>query len=278
MSAFISDVETADFQREVIDRSHEVPVLVDFWAEWCGPCKVLSPTIERLVTETGGRVRLAKIDSDRNQQLAAQMGVRGIPTVIAFKDGRPVNQFTGALPEAQVKAFIDALLPSELDLAVEHAERLFDEGHEDEAEQVLVQVLESEPTHQDAGVMLAGILLDRGDADAAMELLRRLSPTEEVTALMAASRMSSAEDYDIEALEAAVAADPDDEDSALDLAKARAAIGDHDAALAALLELVTRKGDRADDARLAMLDIFEVLGNDAELVGDYRRRLATAIF
>jgi putative thioredoxin len=278
MSAFISDVDTADFQRDVVERSHEVPVLVDFWAEWCGPCKVLSPTIERIVTEAGGRVRLAKIDSDRNQQLAAQMGVQGIPTVIAFKDGQPVNQFTGALPEAQVRDFINALLPNDLDLAVEEAERRYDAGEEDEAERILQAVLEANPGHQDAGVMLAGLLLDRSDGEAAMAILQRLVPTEEVTALMAATRLSSAEGLDIAELEARVAADPSDEAAALDLARARGAIGDHEAALAGLLELVEAKAELADEARMAMLDIFEVLGHDAELVGDYRRRLAAAIF
>jgi len=278
MTTFVSDVETADFQREVLDRSHEVPVLVDFWAEWCGPCKVLSPIIEKVVNEAGGRISLAKIDSDGNQQLATQFGVQGIPTVIAFKDGQPVSRFTGALPEAQVREFIGALLPGELELAVEEADRLYEAGDEEEAERILRGVLEADDSHQDAGITLAGMLLDRGDTDEAMQILEPLSSTDEVTAMMAAARMSSAEALDIDALEAAVEADPDDEDAALDLARARGAQGDHEEALAGLLELVERRGERADDARKAMLDIFEVLGNETPLVGEYRRRLATAIF
>ncbi len=278
MTTFVSDVETADFQREVLDRSHEVPVLVDFWAEWCGPCKVLSPIIEKVVDEAGGRIRLAKIDSDRNKELAGQFGVQGIPTVIAFKDGQPVSQFTGALPEAQVKEFIEALLPSELDLAVEEADRLYEAGDESGAEGMLRGVLTVDGTHHDAAVTLAGLLLDRGDNEEAVKVMAPVSQTPEVTAMLAAARMSSANDLDLDQLEASVAANPEDESAAFDLARAHSAAGDYDVALSGLLNLVEQRGERADDARIAMLDIFEVLGSNTPLVGDYRRRLATAIF
>lgn len=278
MTTYVNDVETADFQREVLDRSHEVPVLVDFWAEWCEPCKVLSPIIEKVVGEAGGRIRLAKIDSDRNQQLAGEFGVQGIPTVIAFKDGQVVNQFTGALPEPQVREFIDALLPSDLDEAVAEADRLYEAGDEPGAERLLRGVLDTDSTHHDAALTLAGLLLDRGDNEDAINLLEPVSETQEVKTMLAAARMSTASDLDIDQLEAAVAANPEDESAALDLARANGAAGDYDAALAGLLSLVERRGERSDDARKAMLDIFEVLGSETPLVGDYRRRLATAIF
>ncbi len=278
MTTYVSDVETTDFQREVLDRSHEVPVLVDFWADWCGPCKVLSPIIEKVVGEAGGRIRLAKIDSDRNQQLASEFGIQGIPTVIAFKDGQPVSRFTGALPESQVREFIEALLPSDLDQAVADADRLYEAGDEPGAERLLRGVLEVDSTHHDAAVTLAGLLLDRGDNEEAINILEPVSETQEVKAMLAAARMSSATDLDIGQLEAAVAADPEDESAAFDLARAKGAAGDYEAALNGLLALVEARGERSDDARIAMLDIFEVLGSETPMVGDYRRRLATAIF
>ncbi|NNC40636.1 MAG: thioredoxin, partial [Acidimicrobiia bacterium] len=108
----MTDVDTAGFNEHVIQRSHEVPVVVDFWAEWCGPCKTLGPTLERLTNEAGGVFELAKVDVDQNQELAGQMGVQGIPTVVAFKDGQPVSQFTGALPEAKVKEWLAEFMPN----------------------------------------------------------------------------------------------------------------------------------------------------------------------
>ena len=111
----VIDVDTAGFNEHVIQRSHEVPVVVDFWAEWCGPCKTLGPTLERLTDEAGGVFELAKVDVDQNQELAGQMGVQGIPTVVAFKDGLPVSQFTGALPEAQVKEWLTEFMPNPMD-------------------------------------------------------------------------------------------------------------------------------------------------------------------
>ena len=277
MTTLIKDVNTADFATEVIERSTEVPVLVDFWAEWCGPCKTLSPTLERLTTEAGGAVELAKIDVDQNQALAQQFGVQSIPTVIAFKDGLPVNQFTGALPEAQVREFMAALSPSELDTAVVRAEELLDEGLDKEASAILSEVLTVDPTHQDAGITLAGLLIDAGETSSALELLGTLASTEEVRALVAAAKMSDASDVDMDALEAS-AADPDDHAAALELAKARGATGEHEAALDALLSIVEARVEQSDAARLAMIDLFDLLGNEDDLVSTYRRKLAIAIF
>jgi len=278
MKTLINDVTTEQFATDVIERSKEVPVIVDFWAEWCGPCRTLGPTLERLTTDAGGAVELAKIDVDQNQALAQRFGVQSIPTVIAFKDGVPVNQFTGALPEAQVREFIQSLAPSQLDIAVARAEELLDEGQTQEASTILSEVLTAEPRHQDAGVMLAGLLIDSGDTTNALDLLETLSPTEEVTALQAAARITQAGAVDIDALEAAASAAPDDHTAALDLAKARGANGDHATAFAMLLEIVEAKVDESDPARLAMIDLFELLGGDGSLVSEYRNRLAIAIF
>ena len=278
MTTMIKDVNTADFATEVLERSNEVPVIVDFWAEWCGPCKTLGPTLERLATEAGGAVELAKVDVDQNQELAQQFGVQSIPTVIAFKDGRPVNQFTGALPETQVREFMAALSPSELDVAVARAEELLDGGMDQEASAILVEVLTVDPTHQDAGVMLAGMLIDAGETTHAVEVLGTLESTEEVRALLAAAKMTEAADVDIASLEAAASAHPDDHGVALQLAKARAATGEHESALEALLAIVEARVEESDDARLAMIDVFDLLGNEDPTVATYRRKLATAIF
>lgn len=278
MSTYIKDVDTAGFVADVIERSHEVPVIVDFWAEWCGPCKTLGPTLEKLTTEAAGSVELAKIDVDANQELAAQFGVQSIPTVVAFKDGAPVNQFVGALPEEQIRAFMATLAPSELDLSVARAEALLDEGRDQEASAILSEVLTVDPTHHDAGLILAGMLIDAGETHHAVELLERLASSEEVRAMLAAAKMSEAADVDTASLEAAVAADPDNHPAALDLAKAKGAAGQYDTAFTGLLAIVEAKVDESDAARLAMIDLFDLLGNDHELVQDFRRRLASALF
>ena len=278
MTTMIKAVNKDNFVTEVLERSNEVPVIVDFWAEWCGPCKTLGPTLERLTTEAGGAVELAKIDVDQNQELAQQFGVQSIPTVIAFRDGKPVNQFTGALPETQVRDFMAALSPSELDMAVARAEELLDRGRDQEASALLSEVLTADPTNQDAGVMLAGILLDAGETTRTVDLLGTLQSTEEVRALVAAAKMTESADVDIGSLETAAIADPNDHGIALQLAKARAATGEHEPALEALLAIVEAQVEESDDARLTMIDLFDLLGVEDSTVATYRRKLATAIF
>ncbi|MDH3518112.1 MAG: thioredoxin [Acidimicrobiia bacterium] len=270
----VKDVAAADFATEVIARSHEVPVLVDFWAEWCGPCKVLGPTLERLAGEAQGSWELAKVDVDQNQQLASQFGVQGIPTVVAFRDGQIADRFTGALPEAQVRQFVDSLLPSELDMTAEQGLLLLEAGDTAGAEAAFRAVLESDPAHEVAGIAMAGTLLDRSDRDGALLVLSRLAPTEAVRQMAAIARLAGAGDPG--ELEAAAAAGQPE--ARLDLAVALAAAGDQEKALEALLELVAEKSEISDQARLTMLDLFEILGPDDPLTAAYRRRLASALF
>jgi putative thioredoxin len=272
----VTDVSTAEFASAVLQRSFEVPVVVDFWAEWCGPCKMLTPTLERLVDEGGGAWELAKVDVDNNQQLATQFGVQGIPTVIAFKDGEPVGRFTGALSEPQVREFVDALAPSELDVAAERAYIALDAGDDALAEQVWRAVLERDPAHELSGVGLAGLLLERGEQEAALEVLGRMAPTEAVRQLQAAARLTSMAG-DITTLE--TAADSGDSQAVLEYAKALAATGDYETALDRLLGVVgLRDPDHSDAARMIVLDLFELLGPDHPLTSTYRRRLASALF
>jgi len=276
--AIIRDVDTAQFVEEVIERSKTVPIVVDFWAEWCGPCKVLSPTLERMTIEHEGKFELVKIDVDQNQQLAAQFGVQGIPTVVSFKDGKPVSQFTGALPEDQIRQWLETILPSAADEAVTHAHELLDAGKDGEAEAALRAVLDMSPGHDDASMSLAVLLIDSGRTEEALEVLDKLPPSTEVDNLRAAARLGSAVEHDSLELEHRLAQNPDDHEAKIALAQRQAAEGQFEPALSSLLELVEGRGDHADDARQAMVDIFGVLGNESPITAEYRKRLAAALF
>jgi putative thioredoxin len=251
MTTNVIDVSEADFQSVVIEGSRQTPVVVDFWADWCQPCKTLGPILEKVTGETEGSVQLAKVDVDANPRLAQAFGVQGIPMVIAFKDGKPVSQFTGAVPEAAVRQFISQLIPPLVDEAVLAAEALADAGDLAGAEAALSRLLGEQPANLEAGLSLATLLLDRGASQEAIEVLSRLSQTPEVKRLLAAARLLDGGDVDL--------ADPE-------------------AALPRLLELVLEGGDGREKARLQMIDLFDVLGAENPLTLEYRRRLANALF
>ncbi len=274
----VRDVDTADFNQQVVQRSHEVPVVVDFWAEWCGPCKTLGPTLERLTEEADGSFELAKIDVDQNQALAGQMGVQGIPTVVAFKDGRPVSQFTGALPEAKVREWLSEILPNPMDDFVAAADELANQGRTAEAEAMYRKVLEADPSHEGAAVAVAGILLAGGDAESALAVLEPFPSSAAVDRVRAAARLGTGAGAPVQELEDGLSADPDNDRLRIDLAKKLAAAGAYERSLGLLLEVIIRKVDLADDARSAMLDVFELLGPENPLTPEYRRRLANALF
>jgi putative thioredoxin len=251
MTTNVIDVSEADFQSVVIEGSRQTPVVVDFWADWCQPCKTLGPILEKVTGETQGSVQLAKVDVDANPRLAQAFGVQGIPMVIAFKDGKPVSQFTGAVPEAAVRQFISQLIPPLVDEAVLAAEALADAGDLAGAEAALSRLLGEQPANLEAGLSLATLLLDRGASQEAIEVLSRLSQTPDVKRLLAAARLLDGGDVDL--------ADPE-------------------AALPRLLELVQEGGDGREKARLQMIDLFDVLGAENPLTLEYRRRLANALF
>ncbi len=275
---YVKDVDQAGFSLEVEERSRQVPVVVDFWAEWCGPCKVLGPALERAVEDQGGAVELAKVDVDTNQQLSMRFGVQGIPTVVAFRNGEPVSRFTGALPEQAVRQWVEQLLPSEVDKAVDQAQQLALDGDTAGAETLLRAALESEPGHIEAGTSLASLLLADTKPAEAEEVLERLSPTPEVTQLTAVARLQAggAEDLDT-LLDRARQPDASDEVK-LEAGRGLAAQGRPADALELLLSIVEAKGEAADEARQSMLDLFNVLGPDHPLTADYRKKLATALF
>jgi putative thioredoxin len=285
------DSTQAAFTRDVVDASREVPVLVDFWAPWCGPCRVLGPTLENLEREYGGRFRLVKIDSDRNPELSAQFGVRSIPYVVAFADGKPVDAFVGALPESQLRAFIDKLLPDPSEIERRKAARLLAANDPAGAASALRAAVALGPDNDDARLDLAALLMQPWPAPPDAQRLaeaqqalagvsrKRLSDPA-LTALrtrLAALEQSAGLPARAE-LETRIAADGDDLAARRDLANRLIADGRFEPALEHLLAIVERNRAFDDDVgRRTMLAVFDLASDQPELVSRYRRRLAAAL-
>ena len=284
MSAYSIDVTETNFMQEVIEASHRAPVLVDFWAPWCGPCRSLGPILEKLAAEYQGRFRLAKVNSDENQALAGQFGVRGIPNVKAFVGGKMVDEFTGALPESAVREFIDALLPSPAEPLRLEAQAARARGEADATRKLLLQAIRLDPKHEQARLDLVDILLDAGDLAEAQRLLGEIAESAKdrsrIDALSAriALAQGAPAGADESALNARLAADPADHEARLGLANLLAARQDYRGALEHLLEMVRRDRAFGDDiGRKTMLQVFSLLGPDSELVRTYRGELSRAI-
>lgn len=274
----VKDVDQQAFGQDVLQRSHEVPVVVDFWAEWCGPCRVLGPILEKVAGEHPGAFDLVKVNVDQNPALAAQFGIQGIPTVLAFRDGRPAARFTGALPEADVRRWVEQILPTETDLLVDQARDAVLDGDEPTAESLFRRVLETVPDHPEAGAGLAALLIARRESGEALALLGRLPRSGEVERLEGAARIAAAQGSDLHSLEARVAADPGDTLARLELGKALAARQEYEPGLDHLLAVVRAGGPHREAARAAMVDVFGLLGNGHPLTALYRRALASALY
>ena len=279
------DVSLQDFKPVVIEGSMRAPVIVDFWAPWCAPCRALGPVLEKLEVEYQGKFTLAKINSDENQELAAQYGVRGIPNVKAFVGGRLVDEFSGALPERQVREFLDRVIPTTSEELRLQAREVYRESRAGaKALTLLEQALELDPQNERALIDSALIMTDLGRLDEAKSFIGKLSPLAQMDEAVAALRSridfaaSAAASPDAEAMGQRIAANPHDLDARLQLANLCAAKEDYAAALDQLLEIVRRDRTFGDDiARKTMLQIFNLL-RDGELVSEYRRRLASAMY
>jgi putative thioredoxin len=272
-TATIRDVTDATFAAQVIDASHTRPVVVDFWAAWCGPCRQLSPLLERAADRWSRDVDVVKVDVDAAPGVARQFRVQGIPAVKAFAAGRVVAEFVGVQPEATVEAFFAALAPSEADRLVAQAER----ADGPERERLLRAALALQRDHAGACVGLARELASRGDEEEAVALLQRVPGDRSAERLLAELRLSASA-TDGETLEGLSArARAGDGGARLELGRSLAARGTHAEALTILLDAV-RDPDTRKEGREAVLEVFRVLGDDHELVRAFRPRLAAALF
>jgi putative thioredoxin len=274
------DVGLADFQQAVLEESKHRPVLVDFWAPWCGPCKALKPVLEKLAAEYGGKFLLAKINSDDNQDLATRYGVRGIPSVKAFIDGEPVDEFSGALPESGVRAFLDRLVPGPADELRAAAAELRLANDISGALQKLADASKIAPDHVGVRLDAAEIMLDLGEADEASRLIAGIADDVDprVPQFKARLQFMGAAGEDEAVLTARVAANENDLEARLKLAKLLVAAGQYEAGMDQLLEIVRRDRSFGDDiGRKTLLSVFDLLGG-GELLSRYRRLLASALY
>lgn len=282
----IKDGTDASFVADVIEASKTTPVIVDFWATWCGPCRQLGPALEKAVTAAKGAVRLVKIDIDRNPAFAGQLRVQSIPAVFAFVDGRPVDGFMGALPDSQVKQFVERLTKqggaSPIDQLLDMARESLDLGDLGGAAQAYAQILQAEPQNLKALGGLARLYQQAGDLDRAREILAMApegAKDPDLDGVRAALALAEEAPSETAEFEQRLAADADDHEARFELAKALAGAGRMDEAVDELVEIVRR--DRAwndEAARKQLLTIFEAAGPMSEVAKQGRRKLSALLF
>ena len=283
-SPYILNVNAQNFQSVVLENSLKVPVLVDFWADWCEPCKTLMPMLTKLAEEYGGKFILAKVNSDEEQELAGHFGIKSLPTMKLFVGGQIVGEKMGVLPEPEIRAFIDAHITSESDSLMHAANAAFGQGNMEEGLALMNQALALDPTNADLKINMATVVMSQGDKDSALALLDSLSDDDkkkdEAVKLLAAINLSSQLEGipSMEEIESDLAKDPKNLDALINKSTHLSAQGEHEAAMDCLLETFKIDQQFQDGAaRKGLFALFDMLGGEHPAVQKYRRKLFTLL-